>query len=348
MSSLIKVLIVDDSALMRQMLTSILESDPAFDVVGSAPHPLKARELIKKLNPDVLTLDIEMPEMNGIDFLKKIMSLRPMPVVMISSLTQSGAEMTLQALEIGAVDFVSKPQLDFKNGMAMKAQEIIDKVKMAALAKVKAFETPKIIPIKPVPVESRSVKKKMIVIGSSTGGVEALRTVLAPLPANMPPIFVVQHMPKQFTVTFSCRLNTLTDLYVKEAEHNDIAQQGCVYIAPGDRHLQVVEEKGQLVCKLSDGEAVTGHIPSANVLFDSVNEISPKDTIGVILSGMGKDGAEGLVSMKKNGAYNIGQNEQSCVVYGMPRVAKEMGGINLECDLKKIPSALVNVCFETK
>jgi len=344
MSVSIKVLVVDDSALMRQMLITILERDPAIEVVGSAPHPLKARELIKKLNPDVLTLDIEMPEMNGIDFLKKIMSLRPMPVVMISSLTQDGADVTLQALEIGAVDFIAKPQIDLQRGIDAKAKEIINKVKTAASARIQAFER-KTVGYKSIePIGS--LNKKMIVIGASTGGVEALRTVLMPLPTGMPPIFVVQHMPKAFTTTFASRLNALSNLSVKEAENGDVAKRGCAYIAPGDQHLKVIEENGQLICKLSRDPPVCGHIPSASVLFNSAASIFPKETIGVILSGMGKDGAAGLVSLKKNGAYNIGQNEQSCVVYGMPKAAKEAGGIDVEYDLNKISKMLIKLCSQ--
>lgn len=342
MSASIKVLVVDDSALMRQMLISILERDPAIEVVGSAPHPLKARELIKKLNPDVLTLDIEMPEMNGIEFLKKIMTLRPMPVVMISSLTQAGADVTLQALEIGAVDFVGKPQLDLQISIQDKAQEIIDKVKVAASARIKAFEHKNIEPSRVEPIGS--LNKKIIVIGASTGGVEALRTVLTPLPTGMPPIFVVQHMPKPFTGTFASRLNSLSNLTVKEAENGDVVKRSFVYIAPGDQHMRVIEENGQLICKLTSEEPVGGHIPSASVLFNSVADISPKETIGVILSGMGKDGTSGLVTLKKNGAYNIGQNEQSCVVYGMPKAAKEAGSIDVECDLNKISTLLQKLC----
>jgi two-component system, chemotaxis family, protein-glutamate methylesterase/glutaminase len=340
----IKVLIVDDSALMRQMLISILERDPMIKVVGVAPHPLKARELIKKLNPDVLTLDIEMPEMNGIDFLEKIMRLRPMPVVMISSLTQAGADVTLQALEIGAVDFIGKPQLDMQESFLIKAEEVISKVKAAAHARVHAFDVH--VPIRTVkdPLPLNCSNQKMIVIGASTGGVEALRTILSSLPKGMPPIFVVQHMPKQFTKTFAERLNTLCDLFVKEAEDGEVAQSGYVYIAQGETQLQVMERSGNLVCKVTEGELFGGHRPSVSVLFNSVLDIAPKNTIGVILSGMGKDGATALLSLKELGAFTIGQTQSTCVVYGMPKAAKDLGAIVEEHDLNKISSVLIDLC----
>lgn len=343
MSASINVLIVDDSALMRQMLVSILERDPAIKVVGAAADALKAREMIKKLNPDVLTLDIEMPKMNGLDFLKKIMALRPMPVVMISTLTQDGADVTLQALEIGAVDFVGKPQLDFQRNFEEKAQEIINKVKIAAVSKVHALET-SVQKICEIPDNIGVISKKMIVIGSSTGGVEALRVILSSLPVDMPPIFVVQHMPPKFTTTFAARLSSLSRLNVKEAEDGEIAERGYVYIAPGDQHLGLEEINGQVVCKLSGGENVGGHMPSATVLFNSAASFGTDDTIGVILSGMGKDGSQGLALMKEKGAFVIGQNEKTCVVYGMPKVAMDLGVVDVEYDLKNIAEALINLC----
>ncbi|WP_419796604.1 MAG: protein-glutamate methylesterase/protein-glutamine glutaminase [Terasakiella sp.] len=350
MTRAIKVLIVDDSALIRQMLTSILNSDPALNVVGTAPDALKAREMIKQLNPDVVTLDIEMPKMNGIDFLRKIMKLRPMPVVMISTMTQNSAAITLEALEIGAVDFVAKPKHDVERELSEKAKEIIAKVKTAANAKVKPLEETISSPLKePMgPIGDRAHQYDMIVIGASTGGVEALRTIISDLPKEMPPIFVVQHMPKQFTKTFAQRLNGLGELTVHEAEDYMIARSGHVYIAPGDRHLRVAKSKGEVICRLMEGNPVSGHIPSVDVLFDSVCHVEPERTIGIMLSGMGKDGAESMLKMHQAGSYTVGQDEQSCVVYGMPKAAFEKGGIDVQLDLKKIANVLISLCHKNK
>jgi two-component system, chemotaxis family, protein-glutamate methylesterase/glutaminase len=342
----IRVLVVDDSALIRQLLTTILNQDPQIEVVGTAPDAIKARERIKKLRPDVLTLDIEMPKMNGIEFLQKIMKLRPMPVVMVSSLTQRGADITLKALELGAIDFVAKPQSDLQRGLNEKAHEIVEKVKMAAGATVHPLDMGTEEDTVAFPNEGyvRSGSKKMIVIGASTGGVEALRVVLTQLPSDMPPIFIVQHMPKLFTGAFARRLDSMSALNVHEAEEGMIAQEGNVYIAPGDSHLRVGWENQQLVCHLEHSTAVGGHIPSVEVLFESVLNIAPADTIGVMLSGMGKDGADAMLALKKRGAYTIGQNKKSCVVYGMPRMAFDIGAIEHVCDLSKIPQALIDVC----
>ncbi|GGF50966.1 chemotaxis response regulator protein-glutamate methylesterase [Terasakiella brassicae] len=350
MTRAIKVLIVDDSALIREMLASIINSDPALTVVGTAPDALKAREMIKRLNPDVVTLDIEMPKMNGIDFLRKIMKLRPMPVVMISTMTQNSAAITLEALEIGAVDFVAKPKHDVERELGEKAKEIIAKVKTAANAKVKPLEQT-IFPVVKEPMVAMpgsALQYNMIVIGASTGGVEALRTIFSDLPKEMPPIFVVQHMPKQFTKTFAQRLNGLGQLNVHEAEDYMIARSGHVYIAPGDRHLRVAKSKGEVVCRLMEGNPVSGHIPSVDVLFDSVCHVDPRRTIGVILSGMGKDGAESMLKMHQAGSYTVGQDEQSCVVYGMPKAAYEKGGVDVQADLNKIADVLISLCYKNE
>ncbi|SCA54857.1 fused chemotaxis regulator; protein-glutamate methylesterase in two-component regulatory system with CheA [Candidatus Terasakiella magnetica] len=347
MAQKIKVLIVDDSALIRQMLTSILSNDPAIEVVGAAPDALKAREMIKRLNPDVVTLDIEMPKMNGIDFLRKIMTLRPMPVVMISTLTQNGANITLQALEIGAVDFVAKPQQDVQRNLEDKAKEITDKVKAAAGARIRPLEeidSDHAAQNKVAPLVNSGGDKNIVVFGASTGGVEAIRTVLSRLPSNMPPIFIVQHMPKQFTTTFAKRLDKLCAMDVHEAEDYMVAKAGHVYLAPGDKHLRVARSKGELVCRLVDGNPVSGHIPSVDVLFDSVCHVSPTETIGVMLSGMGRDGAESMLKLKQAGAYNVGQDEASCVVYGMPKAAFERGAVHKQVDIKKIADELISLC----
>ncbi len=344
----IRVLVVDDSALIRQLLTTILNQDPQIEVVGTAPDAIKARERIKKLHPDVLTLDIEMPKMNGIEFLQKIMKLRPMPVVMVSSLTQQGAEITLKALELGAIDFVAKPQSDLQRGLTEKAQEIVEKVKIAAGATVHPLDMggagEDSIKLHRGAGASSASNKKMIVIGASTGGVEALRVVLTHLPSDMPPIFIVQHMPKLFTGTFARRLDGMSTLNVYEAEDGMIAQEGNVYIAPGDAHLKVGWEDQQLVCRLEQSAPVGGHIPAVEVLFESALKIEPAKTVGVMLSGMGKDGAEAMLALKKSGAYTIGQNKKSCVVYGMPKTAFDIGAIEQVCDLTKIPQALIDIC----
>ncbi len=346
MAKPIKVLIVDDSALIRQLLSTILSSDPGIQVVGTAPDPYKARALIKELNPDVLTLDVEMPKMNGIEFLKKIMKLRPMPVVMISALTQKGAEISLQALEIGAVEVVGKPQSDLQRGMAEKTKEIITKVKVAAGAQVHAYDIiEKSVQRQPLNVDGSTLtEKKMILIGASTGGVEALRVVLSALPPNLPPIFVVQHMPRQFTGPFAQRLNTLSTVTVEEAEDGVIAQRGHVYIAQGDKHFKIEQQGGNLVGRVYEGEPVGGHIPAVSVLFDSALEIYPNETIAVMLSGMGKDGAQSMLRLKEKGASNVSQDEKSCVVYGMPKAAYDLGAIDYECDLKKIPETIISLC----
>jgi len=341
----IKVLIVDDSALVRQMLTTILRSDPGIDVVGAAEDALEAREMIKRLNPDVVTLDIEMPKMNGLEFLKKIMKLRPMPVVMVSTLTQNGAETTLKALEIGAVDFVAKPQQGCETGLQEKAQEIVTKVKIASRAKIRPHDSvQEANQLKRAIQPLQQSRYKMIVIGASTGGVEALRNVISGLPKNMPPIFIVQHMPKQFTKTFAARLNGLSELVVSEAEDYMLAKHGHVYVAPGDKHLRIAVAKGELVCRLVEGNPVSGHIPSVDVLFDSACHIAPKETIGVMLSGMGRDGSESMAKLKLAGAYNIGQDETSCVVYGMPKAAYERGAIDKQADVNKIADVLISLC----
>ncbi len=341
----ITVLIVDDSALMRQMLGAMLSSDPQIQVVGAAPDPMIARTMIKERNPDVLTLDIEMPKMDGLSFLEKIMSLRPMPVVMISSLTQAGADATLRALEIGAVDFVGKPTSDLQTGFALKRDEILTKVKAAASARVRR--------IADVPVAEKPTIKagpgfasteKIIAIGASTGGVEALREVIVRLPADSPAVLVTQHMPKEFTASFANRLDGLSSVSVSEAKGGERALPGHVYIAPGDRHLELGRSGANYICKLDDGPSVSGHRPSVDVLFRSFARHAGGNAVGAILTGMGKDGAEGLLEMRKAGASTIGQDEASCVVYGMPRAAFEIGGVEAQMPLEEIAESMLSLC----
>ncbi len=345
MARKIKVLIVDDSALMRGLLSEILSNDSAIEVVGVAADPLVARRKIKALNPDVLTLDVEMPRMDGITFLRKLMALRPMPVVMVSSLTQKGAEVTLEALEIGAVDFIGKPSVDLQAGMLTQTTDLIDKIKVAAASNVAAFDRAKYRG-KPRLLTASGFKstEKIIAIGASTGGVEALSDVLSQLPPNSPAVLVVQHMPPDFTKSFAARLDGKCSVTVAEATHNTRALPGHVYIAPGGRHLELSRSGANYMCKLNDATPVRGHRPSADVLFHSTAVSAGGNAVGVILTGMGKDGADGLLAMREAGAPTLGQDEASCVVYGMPRAAFELGSVGRQASLKDIPARMLEAC----
>jgi len=339
----VRVLIVDDSALIRQLLTTLLSADPEIEVVGTADNPIAARERIKALNPDVVTLDVEMPHMDGITFLRKIMTLRPMPVIMISTLTQAGADITLEALEIGAVDFIAKPSTDAAHALPALAAELRAKVKAAARTRIAARAAMIQAPARKV---ARSVRAngKIVAIGASTGGVEALKVVLMNLPADCPPILITQHMPPRFTAAFAQRLNRECPMTVSEAADGDVIEQGHVYIAPGSHHLQIVKSGVGYRCALDAGEAVTGHRPSVDVLFRSVARVVGKSAVGVILTGMGKDGADGLVEMRKAGALTIGQDEASSLIYGMPHVAFERGGVMRQCSLNQVADAILDAC----
>lgn len=342
----IRVLIVDDSALIRQMLTEMLSGDPDIEVLDAAPDPYVAREKIKLLNPDVITLDIEMPRMDGIEFLKKIMSLRPMPVVMVSSLTQNGADATLQALEIGAVDYVAKPTHDIQAGMEGKQAELIAKIKTAAKAKVVGrSNAPAVLKGGPAGSAGYSSTEKVVAIGASTGGVEALTTVLSAMPADSPAILVTQHMPSSFTATFARRLDRICAIHVGEAVDGSRILPGHAYIAPGDQHLRLGRSGANYICSIGGNDRITGHCPSVDALFDSVAECAGKNAIGVILTGMGKDGARGLHSMRSAGARTLGQDEASCIVYGMPRIAFESGSVEEQISLSKIPKKIIDICI---
>jgi two-component system chemotaxis response regulator CheB len=343
MSDKVRVLVVDDSALMRQLLSTMMASDRDIEVVGAAPDPLVARRMIKELNPDVVTLDVEMPNMDGISFLEKIMKLRPMPVLMISSLTQQGAEATLQALELGAVDYVAKPKVDLQQGLAEKRIEIIEKVKIAAKARVRGGTRPAPRPSPTAPAGFRTTER-IVAIGASTGGVEALREVLCGLPADSPAIVITQHMPAGFTTRFARRLNTLTQVTVQEAAQGQRILPGHVYIAPGNWHLEVARTGANYTCHLHDGPAISGHRPSVDVLFRSVAASAGANAIGVILTGMGKDGAEGLKQMRAAGAATIGQNEATSIVYGMPKAAAALGATEAELPIEKIAAAILDRC----
>jgi two-component system chemotaxis response regulator CheB len=341
-TSPVRVLVVDDSALMRQLISTLLSADPDIEVVGTAPDPHVARERIKALNPDVITLDVEMPHMDGVTFLRKIMALRPMPVVMISTLTQSGAEVTLEALEVGAVDFIAKPSTDAANAMVALAGELQEKVKAAARMRVGARRTPAAPAARPRLIGRAT--GKVVLVGASTGGVEALKALLLGLPADCPPILVTQHMPARFTATFAHRLNKECGMKVSEAQHNDVVEPGHVYIAPGSHHLELARSGSHFVCALSDAAPVSGHRPSVDMLFRSGARTVGSAGIGVILTGMGKDGAEGLLEFRRAGATTLGQDEESALIYGMPRVAFERGAVMRQYSLAHMADAILEAC----
>ena len=332
----IKVLCVDDSALIRSLMTEIINSQPDMEVCATAPDPLVARELIKQHNPDVLTLDVEMPRMDGLDFLEKLMRMRPMPVVMVSSLTERGSEITLRALELGAVDFVTKPRVGIRDGMLEYAEKLADKIRAASRARVRQTPQPQAAaaaaraatghPAAPMINNPLVSTEKLIIVGASTGGTEAIREVLTPLPPDAPAVLIAQHMPPGFTKSFAQRLNGLCRIAVKEAEHGERVLHGHAYIAPGHAHLLLARSGANYVAHLSDEPPVNRHRPSVDVLFRSAATHAGKNAIGVILTGMGRDGAAGLLEMKRAGAYTFAQDEASCVVFGMPREAIALGG----------------------
>ncbi|GAB3000936.1 protein-glutamate methylesterase/protein-glutamine glutaminase [Psychrosphaera aestuarii] len=344
---MIKVLIVDDSKLIRMILTEIINASQDMTVVGEAEDPFQARDLIKLLNPDVLTLDIEMPKMDGITFLKNLMRLRPMPVVMLSTLTADGAPITLEALSIGAVDFLEKPKVDVQDSLSRYADILRDKIRAAAnvnlsqilRARKRDSATPPVIPSQNL--EFR--KNHLIAIGASTGGTEAIKDVVINLPANFCPIVVTQHIPPVFSKTYAERLDKVCQMSVHEAQHGQIIEPGNIYIAPGDKHLTVLKRGSKLFCQLDDSEPVNRHKPAVDVLFDSVAAYMGKYSTGVILTGMGADGAKGLLNLKASGAYTITQDESSSVVYGMPRAAKELGAGMQELPLNKIANRLAEL-----
>ncbi|MDT8879163.1 chemotaxis response regulator protein-glutamate methylesterase [Halomonas saccharevitans] len=338
----IKVLCVDDSALIRDLLTDIINQQPDMEVVAVAPDPLVARDLIKRHNPDVLTLDVEMPRMDGLDFLERLMRLRPMPVLMVSSLTQSGSEVTLRALELGAVDFVAKPSLGIRHGMLEYATEIAEKLRAAARSRPRQARRPSAPG--PQPLKAPIVSsEKLIIIGASTGGTEAIRQVLEPLPANSPAILITQHMPGGFTRSFAERLDRLCQISVKEAVDGERILPGHAYIAPGDAHLKLARSGANYVARLDDGPPVNRHRPSVDVLFHSAATQAGRNAIGVLLTGMGKDGAAGLLEMRQAGSATVAQDEASCVVYGMPREAVALGAAAEVLPLEEVAPRLLSL-----
>jgi len=336
----VRVLVVDDSASMRAVLSRILAEDPGIEVVGEAPEPHTAREMIKALDPDVLTLDVEMPGMDGLSFLERIMRLRPMPVVMCSTLTARGAEVTVEALRLGAVDCVCKP-----SGAAAElegqAARLRACVKAAAGARVRfSLHRPDRLAAAP------GCTDRIIAVGASTGGVEALFAFLSALPPGCPPVLVVQHMPAGFTANFAARLNADAAVRVKEAEDGEPVEAGTVYIAPGgSRHMELSAGSPPRI-RLHNGDLVRGHRPAVDVLFRSVATVGPR-AIGVILTGMGQDGADGLAAMRRGGARTFGQSRESCVVYGMPRAAAELGAVEQEVPLERMADAVLRACRPT-
>jgi two-component system, chemotaxis family, protein-glutamate methylesterase/glutaminase len=335
----IRVLVVDDSALVREVLTRGLSLDPEIEVVGSAGDPYSARDKIVQLSPDVLTLDVEMPRMDGVEFLKKLMPQHPLPVLMVSALTQQGKAITIEALEAGAVDFVSKPSTDIARGINDMLAELREKVKIASTANVNAWKRsdsegkrPMIRSVKPL---SESTDK-VIAIGASTGGTEAIREVISSFPPDTPGVVIVQHMPAGFTRMFAERLNTQCAMEVKEAVTGDRVMVGRILIAPGDFHMQILRSGGMYQVSCSKGDTVCGHRPSVEVLFNSVAKAAGANAVGVILTGMGHDGADGMAAMRKAGARTIAQNEATCVVYGMPKEAYLRGGAEELVPLNRI------------
>ena len=337
----IKVLCVDDSALIRDLLSEIINGQSDMEVVAVAPDPIAARDLIKRHNPDVLTLDVEMPRMDGLDFLERLMRLRPMPVLMVSSLTQAGSEVTLRALELGALDFVAKPSLGIRSGMLEYAEEIAEKIRAASRSRPRQATRRDAPP--PVRLEAPLVSsEKLIIVGASTGGTEAIRRVLEPLPANSPAILITQHMPGGFTRSFAERLDRLCQISVKEAEDGERVLPGHAYIAPGDAHLKLARSGANYVARLDDGPPVNRHRPSVDVLFHSAATHAGRNAIGVLLTGMGDDGARGLLEMRQAGAVTLAQDRDSCVVYGMPNEAVARGAVEDTVPLAELATALLN------
>jgi two-component system, chemotaxis family, protein-glutamate methylesterase/glutaminase len=338
----IRVLIVDDSALIRTLLTEIINRQPDMVAIGAASDPLVAREMIRALNPDVLTLDVEMPRMDGLEFLQRLMTLRPMPVVMVSTLTERGAETTMRALELGAIDYVTKPKIDIHHGVTDAGREIVEKIRIASTAKIRSTVATAALPKALAVIGNRRAStEKLIIIGASTGGTEAIKELLVQLPPDSPGVLIAQHMPAGFTFNFANRLNTLCRISVKEAVDGERVLPGHAYIAPGGRHLALDKSGANYITRVLDTELVNRHRPSVEVLFKSAAHHAGGNVLGVMLTGMGKDGASAMLEMKQAGAYNVAQDEASCVVFGMPREAIALGGVNEVLPLTKIAGHLL-------
>lgn len=348
MGKKIRVIVVDDSALVRSLLAEIINRQSDMECIGSANDPLVAREMIRELNPDVITLDVEMPRMDGIDFLGRLMRLRPMPVLMISTLTERGAEVTLKALELGAVDFVAKPRVGLSSGLNELAGQIVDKIRVASVAHVRRIHRPLIsgggttqIPVPSAGLLGRLSTEKLIFIGASTGGTEAIKEVLVHMPADSPAIVITQHMPPGFTTSFAARLNGLCQITVKEAVNGERILPGHAYIAPGGTQFHISRSGANYVAVVDDGPPVNRHKPSVEVLFKSAAAVVGRNAFGIMLTGMGNDGAAAMREMKDAGSYNYAQDEASCIVFGMPREAIAHGAADEILPLTQIAPALV-------
>lgn len=343
-----RVVVVDDSALVRGLLAEIINRQHDMQCVGAAADPLVAREMIRNLNPDVITLDVEMPRMDGIDFLSRLMRLRPMPVVMVSTLTERGAEVTMKALELGAIDFVAKPKIGVADGLRQLGEEITDKIRIAARAHIRRLPAAAPpaggqAPAAAAPVASlgRLSTEKIIFIGASTGGTEATKEVLVQLPPDSPAVMITQHMPPGFTKSYATRLDGLCRIRVAEARDGERVLPGHAYIAPGGFHLAVERSGANYIARVKDGEPVNRHKPSVEVLFDSAARVVGPNALGVMLTGMGADGARAMKTMKDAGAWNVCQDEATCVVFGMPREAINHGAAHEVLPLARIAPALI-------
>lgn len=334
----IRVLVVDDSALIRALLSEIIKDEPGFELVGAAPNAYVARDMVNEHAPDVITLDVEMPKVDGLTFLAGLMKARPTPVLMISTLTEKGADVTLQALELGAIDYISKPKIGVREGIEEYQQLIVDKVKTTAAAKIRKRSG--ITPVSPKAITIKSTEK-IIAIGASTGGTEAIKTFLMQLPANCPAVVITQHMPSGFTTKFASRLNGLCAMTVKEVKDGERILPGHAYLAPGDFHLHIERSGADYMAHLSDGERVSGHKPSVDVMFASLAECAAVNTVAMIMTGMGKDGAQGMKTLFDSGAYTLAQDEATCVVYGMPKEAVRLGGVSRVCELESLAPAVL-------
>ncbi|MFV1992318.1 MAG: chemotaxis response regulator protein-glutamate methylesterase [Acidiferrobacterales bacterium] len=356
MAKIIKVLIIDDSAVMRELLKSIITEDPRFEVVGVSSDPILAKSKIPRINPDVLTLDVEMPRMDGLTFLKELMEIRPMPVVMVSSHTEKGARETFRALELGAIDFITKPKMDASGSLDPFITDLCNKLEAAANAKIRSSVRlvnkqdandrgsldhlrstagPRKVTINP----SISGNQKIIVIGASTGGTKAIQEIAEALPIDSPGIAVVQHMPPRFTGMYAKRINQLSALDIREAEDGDTLAPGTMLIANGAYHLAIAQNsRDDFIVNVFDGDLVNQHKPAVDILFESASHYPGADILGIILTGMGKDGAKGMLSMYRNGSYTIAQDKKSCVIYGMPDQANKLGAVNKILSISDIPS----------